>query len=537
MDDVNEFADLGDEITPPTREEMRADSIEKRQTIDHLIRVLNRSGDHQKVFQYAGDAAVITTDRSAVLRRVSGSTGSTEIIRSIPRKANNGLLAGPIEMVSSWVKFYRTPAPGEDREVGMPDWVPKMITDIYGEGLKPLSGIADFPVIGMNDKILAGRIGYDQETRLYIDCQPVPHENYSFDGPQDAYHFLRHEWLGEFNFATEQDAARCLAIPLTLLNRRTRITNGAPVPFITAPTPETGKTILAQVLVEAVTGAPLPASSWDHDNEQERRKMLLAVGMENPAAVLFDNINNSWEVRDSTVERWCTSDQISDRLLGKNENASVSATALLIFTGNNIAAGSSDLMSRSYEIRMERPANAKPFKRANIVGWTVKNRAKIFAALLALSQCDRRKSRYYKPDTRFPSWGELVGEVIQFAANDKTLFERRTGGDHDDVNEDLQMLINAMVKAKGEGMGFTPQEMSDKFSEHMARLDPAMTKETMYDRQNMLVTGNKIPAKHVHRIMRKYEGHMVEGFRLRINKEPHPVKHTRKVNTYKAIAV
>jgi hypothetical protein len=372
-----------------------------------------------------------------------------------------------------------------------------------------------------------------------VDCEPVPYENHPFPDARSAYKYLIEEWLGEFHFATPQDAARALTIPLTILTRRTLIVGGCPIPFITAPIRETGKTALAQVLVEVVTGSYLAASSWDHDNEQERRKMLLAVGLENPAAVLFDNINNGWGIKDATVDRWATSDVISDRILGKSENVSVPSTALLIFTGNNISPASADLLSRTYEVRMELPAKRKAFARKDIMGWTLENRAKIFSALMTILKADGRSTQHYNPTSRFPSWADVVGEKLQYAANDKTLFPRWSGSGYEDVNEDLEELLRAMTAPayqRANSVGFTPGEMSANFSEHMARLDPKATEEWMFDRTRTIIAHAKIPPKVVHRVLKKYNGHMGEKYRLRIEVGSHPSRTNREVNLFKAVA-
>jgi len=528
---MNDFADVATRERVE-QEQFRADAINEREEIDRLIRALNREGDHRRVFQFGGRAAVVTVDNSQFLRTIKGTSTVT---RSVPRVANDGLLKGPIEMVSTWWKWFRT-GDGEDRQVKIPPWVTKMIVDIHGEGLKPLAGIADFPVISTTGKLLTGKLGYEPITRLYVDNRPVDYENHSFASVTEAYDFLIGDWLGEFCFATPQDAARALALPLTVLNRRTRISAGAPIPFVTAPTPNTGKTLLVQVLVEAVTGQQLPATSWDHDNEAERRKMFMAVGLENPPAVLFDNINNGWGVKDPTLERWCTSDSISDRLLSKNENASVPTTSLLVYTGNNIVAGTPDLESRSYVVRMEKPAKRAKFKRADIMGWTSANRAKIFAALMMIAKA--KVPATYVPDSRFPTWSKFVGGPIQYASGLKDLFDDWSQTT-DFVNEELEEMLFAMANLKDgpNHRGYLPVEFSEFFSEKLAKLDPFGTKQWMWDASGALKTAGKVPPISVPKLLRKYDGHLAGKYRLRLEKGENPQRPERKSWLIKAVAV
>ena len=70
-------------------------------------------GRHRKAFQFAGEAVVITEDKSSVLRNIKGSTMLT---RAIPRKANHGLLCGVIEPIATG---WRAPV-AEGRLLGRP---------------------------------------------------------------------------------------------------------------------------------------------------------------------------------------------------------------------------------------------------------------------------------------------------------------------------------------------------------------------------------------------------------------------------------
>lgn len=510
---------------------MDAGAIKIREATDEVIRALNKPGPHRKVFQYAGQAVVVTSDRSRVLRDLENGD---PITRSVPRPANRGLLQGPIEAVSEWQKYDGRTKGYEERPA--PPWIFSMITDIYGEGLKPLAGIADFPVVGPGKKLLVGRMGYDPNSYLYVDCEPVPYENHEFDSPQEAYKFLAKDWLGEFHFATEEDRARALTIPLTILQRRTRISGGSPIPFITAPDPETGKTKLAECLVEAISNQPLPVTAWDHDNEAERRKSLLSLAMENPAAVLFDNINNGWAIKDASLEKYATSDFFSDRLLGKNESATAPATSLLIFTGNNIVPGSIDLESRSFIIRMQRPAKAKKYKREDPLSWTRKNRALIMAALMTILKAE--VAGKWVPHSRFPVWSRLVAGPIQYACGNNELFKAWAPSAAAYHNEELEALLHAMANVKSENFndyGYAPGEMSKTFSELIYHLEPGLTAEFMQDRNKALIVGNVIPPKWIYRVLRKYDGHLAGKYRMNIAKIPLRASQTREAWHFKAL--
>lgn len=526
----NTFDDL-DKKTPRQRLLLDAGTPDTRHAIDEIVRELNRPGPHRKVFQYGGQTMVMMTDRSMLLRTAEGNK---PVVRSIPRPANRGLLSGPVEAVTEWQKWDARTKGYETRPV--PPWVYSGLIDIRGEGLKPLAGVADFPVVNGAGKLLVGRTGYDPESCLYVDCEPVPHENHSFESPREAYRFLVDEWLKEFAFASEEDRARALAIPMALMMRRTRISGGCPIPFVTAPMPETGKTMLVQCLVEVVTDAPIPVSGWDHDNEAERRKTILSIAMENPGAVLFDNINNGWAIADASLDKYATSDYFSDRLLGKNETATAPSTALLIFTGNNIIPGSIDFETRCFMIRLQLPKVRKAYERRNPRDWTRKHRAKIVAALLTIINAKRDPA--YIPQSRFPDFSEFIAGPLQQAAENKNLFKAWAPSGAKYHNEELEALLFAMANTKYDNSndyGYTPGDMSKLFSSKIHALDPKLSREWMEAKKGMVDEDAKIPAKQIYKLLRRYDGHLSGNWRLSVFKAPLAARSDREGWHFKAL--
>ena len=86
------------------------------------------------------------------------------------------------------------------------------------------------------------------------------------------------------------------------------------------------------------------------------------------------------------IERSCTSAFYSDRKLGVSETVATAASAIHLFTGNNISP-CGDLASRSLTIRLRvdrtNPEN-RTFRHPDSVPWTEDHRAKILAALYTL---------------------------------------------------------------------------------------------------------------------------------------------------------
>src|SRR5262249_25070654 len=108
-------------------------------------------------------------------------------------------------------------------------------------------------------------------------------------------------------------------------------------------------------------------------------------------------------------ERSCTAALYSDRRLGVTDIITAAASAIQLFTGNNVGARG-DLASRTLELRIDvkRPdPENRTFRHPDPIGWTEDNRAEIFGkALPALArQSDAR------PPARRGGWHPLQGLV------------------------------------------------------------------------------------------------------------------------------
>ena len=102
-----------------------------------------------------------------------------------------------------------------------------------------------------------------------------------------------------------------------------------------APTPGTGKSLLCDCITMLAMGRAAAAvnQSGEPDGEEER-KALLSILMQGDPVVMIDNIT-----RPVTGQRWCsilTQATWQDRLLGGNDNLTVSTRTLWLANGNNL---------------------------------------------------------------------------------------------------------------------------------------------------------------------------------------------------------
>ena len=100
--------------------------------------------------------------------------------------------------------------------------------------------------------------------------------------------------------------------------------------------------------------------------------------------LLWDNISRGTQINCPHIERSCTAAFYADRKLGVTELVATAASAIHVFTGNNIGP-KGDLASRSLIIRLNidepNPENRK-YNHPDPIGWTDGNRAKILGRSL-----------------------------------------------------------------------------------------------------------------------------------------------------------
>lgn len=249
--------------------------------------------------------------------------------------------------------------------------------------LRHLEGFVEGPIatpIG----ILRDVPGFDPETGLFFAFMEIP--GYS----RPAIPVARSESeramdallaaVQTFPFVDWADRSAALAGMLTALLRR--ILPAAPMFAVTAPTPGTGKTLLADTFSIIATGRRGSVLSLGHD-ESETEKRLAGVLLAGDAVILWDNIERSL-----SGDLFCqvlTQPWVRLRPLGGSGMVSVPTAALMVATGNNLAVVG-DLKRRVALIRLdakaERPEQ-RTFERNHLEA-VFENRGELIAAALSI---------------------------------------------------------------------------------------------------------------------------------------------------------
>lgn len=330
-----------------------------------------------------------------------------------------------------------------------------------GEQLPPVSNVANHPVWFRGDLLF--KDGYHADSQMFLQTGGLEIE--TFESAEAAYRFLRHDWLGDYPFAREEDAVAALTIPLTLLCAKTLLQGeaGPPMIMVTAPQAGTGKTWLAMQLVMAVTGE-LPSSTLYPETEIERAKTVTSSIMEGASYVIFDNIRSASVLGNGhrVLTKLVTDLIWEDRVLGASKNYSGPASLVPITTGNNLTAAG-DLARRTIECRLSNPEGVhsanRSFKRRSPLKWTQAHRGRILGALATIL---RAGGEGVVTQGTFPGWARHVAAPLVKVSGATEFFEPWVEAAEADADghatKGVQKLFEAMARmadASGE-----PQPMS-----------------------------------------------------------------------------
>lgn len=216
--------------------------------------------------------------------------------------------------------------------------------------LRSLAGIVETPTATPQGRVL-DQPGYDEETGLFLALGSIP----GYEAPPvkpsmkaaSAAAARLLALVSEFPFVDDTDKSAFLAGVLTGLLRR--MLPAAPMMAVTAPTPGTGKTLIAETFAIIATGRRASVLSLGHD-EAETEKRLAGVLLAGDACIALDNIERP--LKGDLLCQVLTQQFVRLRPLGASGMVSIPTHALIVATGNNLAIVG-DLKRRVSLIRMD----------------------------------------------------------------------------------------------------------------------------------------------------------------------------------------
>lgn len=377
---------------------------------DHLVeqadQLLANDDGPGRIFQQERRLVYIAHRRGATVRDIAGGVEHPTV-----ETADGPYVDGRLRQLAQWLRSLRA---GGERVSSPPRSVVDMLLRKERWGVPPLAGIATCPTLRPGAWSVLSAPGYDPVSGLYLvldrDYPQVP-ERPSADDVVAARSTLDELLLG-FDFESPADYSVALAAILTGLVRRSL--PSAPLIGITAPTPGSGKTLLADLVARIVTGrsaAPITAPK----DANEEAKVLGALLLANLQVALIDNVETA--LRSDFLCALLTSETMNVRVLGQSSMVSAPSGVLLLCTGNNLRL-EGDLTSRALVCMLD-PKTDRPDLRTfdqDVRALALSNRPQLVWAGLVLLRAYLASGT--KPQcswARFDEWAQLVPSAIVWA--------------------------------------------------------------------------------------------------------------------------
>tara|TARA_R110001599_G_scaffold298022_1_gene502320 strand:+ start:10396 stop:12699 length:2304 start_codon:yes stop_codon:yes gene_type:complete len=299
-----------------------------------------------------------------------------------------------------------------------------------------ISSVITIPTIDVNGKLISKQ-GYNEDSGIYVDLEstfPEINETPSHTEVKSAVNELMFVFK-DFPFAGILDKSVHLAAILTAIVRPTLRT--LPAFSYDASTQGSGKTLLAQT-IGAIASGQIP-TVWLHTdlkNDEEMRKRLLTIGLNDQNTYIHDNIVGQF--KSATLASVLTSGLMSDRKLGTNESPTINFNCLVLLTGNNMLFDS-DLVRRVFTSRLESNIENPHHREFDIdpLLYCLENRHQLVNAALTILLGWFNSIEYlrdWKPEgsiASFEKWADLVRTPIAW------LGEYVMPGEYCDISESL----------------------------------------------------------------------------------------------------
>lgn len=200
------------------------------------------------------------------------------------------------------------------------------------ESLPELRGLARQPYFNATGQLVTAT-GYDAgSARLGLfDARKFPSPGRSKSEAEEALKLLQ-DLIGEFHFATDHDRAAALCAIFTAATRPSLPL--APAFHVNAPASGSGKSYLCETI--SLFAGPGGSSRVSYPKtSEEATKVILSLLMAGPAVIEFDDMDTDW-LPHGVINRMLTSGTITERVLGVSKVATVSTSALILGSGNNV---------------------------------------------------------------------------------------------------------------------------------------------------------------------------------------------------------
>ena len=331
--------------------------------------------------------------------------------RAIPKiaKLTTSSLRGILARAGSYVRLEKKGS----TEVAPPLEIVEDLLSLPGWPMPSIVAVTRAPVLSADG--LFSSPGYDPGSQFYVALkETVP----AWEGDaKSAAKWLAQEILSDFPFDSDASFANALALMLLPIVRPA-IDGPTPLHLIDAPSPGTGKSLLARILLMATCGPEISPTPGTRDEEEWRKKISSSLLGGRPY-IFLDNLDR--KVDSASLAAALAATEWEDRRLGATENILVPIRCAWAATSNN-AELSIDIVRRSAWIRLdakvELPHTREGFKHPNIERFVANHRMRVVSALCRIVQewVDAgRPAGSTKPLGSFEAWTEAMSGLLEGA--------------------------------------------------------------------------------------------------------------------------
>lgn len=343
--------------------------------------------------------------------------------------------------------------------------ISEVIKDMFNVSeirLPRIDYISSTPILTATGAILT-EPGYHPKYKTYlkigIEIPPVP-ENPTENDVRQARELL-FEIICDFPF--EGDADRAHAISAMILPFvRPRIKGPTPLHDFDAPTPGSGKTLLAEVTMMPFTGEEIRIDTLPHD-EPEMGKKITSCLSEGRSVIALDNAKGI--VDSGKLAAVLTATTWTDRILGSTRMINCPNNAVWLLTGNNVRM-SGEIIRRTVRCRLdpgiEHPEDRANFRHPHLKEWVLGSRHHLIHAVLVLVRHWQRQD-CPSPESilgSFESWSHVIGGILRAADIPGFLGDRQKLREESDAENGV---LRAFVQGWFEKFGFQAVKTSDLF--------------------------------------------------------------------------
>lgn len=326
--------------------------------------------------------------------------------------------------------------------------------------------------------------------------------------------------ISTFPFVDKSDESAAIAALLTALVRRSL--PAAPMVAITAPTPGTGKSLLADIVAMVALGRQAAMLSLG-DDEAETEKRLGSALLAGDSLIVADNIEAP--LKSTLLCQLLTQPSVQVRMLGFSSLVTAPTNTTVIATGNNLAI-LGDLRRRVMLIRLdaktERP-ETRAFAR-DALEHVRKRRGEIIRDALTIvrayleATCPAVGT---SPYGGFLEWDRMVRSPLVWIGLPDPLLPADCLRETDPDLETMRALFSAWRAVFGDN-GATVAEAIAASRRHTSRMDGDTDPLNPELRDAIqAAAGDKLDSRRLGAWLRRHRDRIIDGLRLHQDKDRH----------------